>query len=344
MAGVRRIPSLRLATGALAGMAAFAAASAALAWGATGHRLVGEAGMQSLPAELPAFLRSAEAIQAVGEIAREPDRSKGSGQPHDHDLDPGHFLDLDDQGKVNGGPPLASLPVDREAYDLALRAVNSDAYSSGYLPYNIEDGFEQVVKDLAYWRVETAAFKTDRDAGERAWIARDLQTRVGLTLRDIGYWAHFVGDASQPLHVSVHHNGWGAYPNPHGYTDDKLHGPFEGAFVHDHLTLAMVEAAMPPPKACAPIAACTVAYLAATGAQVEPLYALWGAGDFTRADAQAVTFTTVRVAVGAAALRDMTVAAWRASEDATVGYRPDITVKAAEAGQAVPMAVFYGSD
>ncbi len=300
--------------------------------------------MRSLPADLPAFLRSSEGVEAVGEIAREPDRSKGSGEPHDHDLDPGHFLDLDDQGKVNGGPALAGLPSDREAYDIALEAAKTDAYRSGYLPYNIEDGFEQVVKDLAYWRVETAALKGDRDAGERAWITRDLQRRVALTLRDIGYWAHFVGDASQPLHVSVHHNGWGAYPNPHGYTDDKLHGPFEGAFVHDHLTLASVEAAMPPPRPCIPIASCTIAYLTATSAQVEPLYAMWGAGYFIRADAKAIDFTTARVAAGAAALRDMVVSAWRASGAASVGYKPDVAVRAAEAGLPVPIAVFYGSD
>ncbi len=344
MSGVRRLSISRSAAALVAAAACLAAATSAWAWGATGHRLIGEAAMQSLPAEFPAFLRGPDAVEAVGEIAREPDRSKGSGEPHDHDLDPGHFVDLDDQGRVNGGPPLASLPVDREAYDLALQAAHTDAYRSGYLPYNIEDGFEQVAKDLAYWRVETAALKSDRDPGDRAWIARDLQRRVGLTLRDIGYWAHFVGDASQPLHVSVHHNGWGAYPNPHGYTDDKLHGPFEGAFVHDHLSLATVEAAMPPLRPCAPIATCTAAYLTQTGAQVEPLYAMWGAGDFGRADDKAVRFATVRVAAGAAALRDMVVAAWRASDDASVGYRPDVSVKAAEAGLPVPMAVFLGSD
>ena len=339
-----RIHNRRLAAGSLAGVAMLAGAAQALAWGATGHRLIGEAGMQSLPPDLPAFLRSPEAVQAVGEIAREPDRSKGSGQPHDRDLDPGHFLDVDDQGRVNGGPALADLPLDREAYDLALRPAATDAYGSGYLPYNIEDSFEQVVKDLAYWRVETAALKSDRSVAERAWIAHDLQMRTALTIRDIGWWAHFIGDASQPLHVSVHHNGWGSYPNPHGYTDEKLHAPFEGAFVHDHLTLASVEVAMPALRPCAPIATCTIAYLTATNAEVEPLYALWGAGDFTRADSKAVAFTTTRVAAGAAELRDMVVAAWRASDGASVGYRPDIGVKAAEAGGAVPIEALYGAD
>ena len=335
---------LRLAASLTAGTAALFAANGALAWGATGHRLIGEAAMASLAATLPPFLRSPDAVQQVGEVAREPDRSKGSGQPHDRDLDPGHFLDLDDAGKVNGGPALAALPADREGYDAALRAAGTDAYASGYLPYNIEDGFEQVAKDFAYWRVETAALKSERDPAVRAWVARDLQLRQALTLRDIGWWAHFVGDGSQPMHVSIHFNGWGDHPNPHGYTQDKIHAPFEGAFVHDHLTLASVEAAMRPARPCTPIAACTIAYLQTTNSQVEPLYALWSTGGFSRADAASIAFTTARVADGAAELRDMIAAAWKASDDGVAGYKPEITVKDAEAGRPVPLAGLYGSD
>ncbi len=300
--------------------------------------------MATLPPELPAFLRTAAAAQAVGELAREPDRSKGSGQPHDHDLDPGHYLDLDDGGKVNGGPALASLPADREGFEAALKAVNSDGYKSGYLPYNIQDGFEQVAKDFAYWRVETAALKTSPNAEERAWIVRDLKQREALTVRDIGYWAHFVGDGSQPLHVSVHFNGWGTYANPDGYTKDKIHGPFEGAFVRDHLTLAGVEAAIAAPRPCAPIATCTAAYLATTNSYVQPLYAMWGRGEFLRADAPSVAFATARVADGAAELRDMIAAAWRASADGSIGHNPEISVRAAEDGQTVPFAALYGDD
>ena len=222
--------------------------------------------------------------------------------------------------------------------------MGSDGYKSGYLPYSIEDGFEQVVKDFAYWRVETAALKSAPNGQDSVWIARDLKLREMLTIRDIGYWAHFVGDGSQPLHVSVHFNGWGAYPNPDGYTNDKIHGPFEGDFVRDHTTLASVEAAMTAPKACAPITTCTATYLAATNAYVQPLYALWAKGGFGRADAPSVRFATARVADGAAELRDMIVAAWRESGQASIGHNPEISVTAAEAGQPVPFAVLYGND
>jgi hypothetical protein len=315
----------------------------AWAWGATGHRLIGEAAASAFPAEIPAFLRTPQAIQEIGELAREPDRSRGAGAPHDPDLDPGHFVDLDDAGKVNGGPALAELPPTRAGYESALRAAGSDGFKSGYLPYSIEEGYEQLVKDFQYWRLETAALKTTADPKDRAWIAHDRTLREVLILRDLGYWAHFVGDGSQPMHVTVHYNGWGDLPNPHGYTTDKIHAPFEGAFVHDHVTLAGVQAAMKPFQPCTPIATCTVHYLTTTGAQVEPLYQMWGTGAFQSAAPQAVSFTTDRVAAGADALRDLVVDAWRESADGAVGY-PKFSVKDAESGKPVPMGVLYGDD
>ncbi len=334
----------RLASG-LALIAVAATAGRAFAWGAMGHRLIGEAAMQALPATLPAFLRTPQAVQAVGELAREPDRAKGSGQPHDGDLDPGHYVNLDDEDRVRGGPLVTDLPPSREAYDAALKAAGTDQARSGYLPYNIEDGFEQLAKDFAYWRVEAAALRTSLTPRDRAWIARDLALREQITLRDLGYWAHFVGDGSQPMHVSVHYNGWGTYPNPHGYTQDKIHGPFEGAFVHSYVTLDAVRADLKPYHPCeGGIAGCTAAYLQATRRWVEPLYALWGAGGFQNGDPRGRAFAAARVADGASELRDLVVDAWRASDDGVVGYMPSITVKAAEAGQSVSMAVLYGAD
>jgi len=324
---------------------ACAAAGQVWAWGATGHREIGEAAIEALPADLPSFLRTPEVAQAVGELAREPDRARGAGQPHDTDLDPGHFVDLDDSGRINGGPLLTALPSTREEYDAALRAAGTDLTRSGYLPYNIADGYQQLAKDFAYWRVETAALRTTHSPQDLAWIARDLKLREALIVRDLGYWAHFVGDGSQPMHVTIHYNGWGSGPNPKGYTTDKIHGPFEGAFVHDHVSLDAVRADLRPYAPCtAPILTCIATYLGATSSEVEPLYQLWGQGGFVGDDARGRAFTAQRLADGASELRDLIVDAWRLSETETVGYQPSISVKAAEAGTIVPMDVLYGAD
>ena len=77
---------------------------------------------------------------------------------------------------------------------------------------------------------------------------RSQMQAVLLTLRDLGVWAHFVGDASQPMHVTVHYNGWGDGPNPEGFvTTAGLHAKFEtGIFVDcvGHISEAGVAARM----------------------------------------------------------------------------------------------------
>jgi len=142
---------------------------------------------------------------------RELDRSKGAGETHDKECDPGHYVDLADDGKVMGILPLDRLPVTREEYDTQLRSGGSTQYQAGYLPYSIVDGWQQIRKDFAYWRAVVKGAETAVPPEERAWFEADRRLREKLTLRDIGIWSHYVADASQPLHVSVHFNGWGKF-------------------------------------------------------------------------------------------------------------------------------------
>ncbi len=101
---------LRKAPAALAALGVLGAASQALAWGATGHRMIGVLGAEALPDTVPGFLHAPAAVAEIGEIAREPDRGKGTGDPHDADLNPAHFADLDDQGNTKAGTPVTELP------------------------------------------------------------------------------------------------------------------------------------------------------------------------------------------------------------------------------------------
>ncbi|HEY3889584.1 MAG TPA: S1/P1 Nuclease [Caulobacteraceae bacterium] len=337
-----RRPSVRLAAVACA-LLSLAQAPRALAWGATGHRLIGQAAAAALPPDLPAFLHTPQAIEDLGELAREPDRWKGAGKTHDSARDPGHFVDIDDNGKVLGGPSLNALPLTRAEYDEALRAVGSDSYHAGYLPYSIIDGWQQLTKDFAYWRVLTAAIPRERDPVREAWLRHDLARREQLILSDLGDWSHYVGDGSQPMHVSVHYNGWGAYPNPRGFTQDKVHGPFEGIFVRQFVSLAAVQRAMPSPRACAAIEVCTADYLAQTAASVAPFYAMQKAGGMAGANPTGRAFAVARVAAGAAELRDLTVAAWQASARGSIGY-PAITVEAIVKDGLDPYDALYGED
>jgi len=318
-------------------------AAHALAWGAAGHRLIGRVAMESLPPELPPFLRDPASARAVGELAREPDRWKGAGRVHDSDRDPAHFLDLGDDGAILGGPALAALPDTREGYDTALRAVGADSWKAGWLPYSIIDGYQQLAKDFAYLRADRAGARLSKDPAHRAWLAADARQRQGLILRDIGVLGHWVGDGSQPLHVTIHFNGWGAYPNPDGFTQAKVHGPFEGAFVHDFVSIDAVRARLKPPFDChCSLARRTAAYLAVTGRTVVPFYRLEKAGGFAPADPRGVAFAAERLAAGASELRDLVALAWKVSATGEVGY-PAVKITDIEAGQD-PYDALYGVD
>ena len=183
------------------------------------------------------------------------------------------------------------------------------------------------------------AWKAHRD-----FFTADRKRREAQILIDIGMLSHFVGDGSQPLHVSLHYNGWGDYPNPSGYTTARIHSPFESELVRTSVTAAMVAANMAPARAFPGTIEQRVAdYLAATGRQVIPLYDLEKAGGLKARDPRGPAFAAELIAVGASELRDLIVLAWHASDSQTIGWRP-IPLADVLAGRTDPYAVLYGID
>ena len=336
----------RLAPLALAAACLALTPGSVLAWGSTGHRLVGEAAMRVLPGELPAFLQTPQAVIDVGEYSREPDRAKGAGRVHDSNRDPGHFLDLSDDGTALGGPKLSGLPATRAEYETALRAVGQDSWKAGYLPYEIFEGYQQLAQDFAYWRVLAYAERAPQWRAHRAWFAADRRRREALIIRDLGVLSHFVGDGSQPLHVTIHYNGWGDLPNPQGYTGAPIHEPFESDIVNTAVKPEEVGAQLAPLRLCD----CSIEqrlgrYLAATGSQVEPLYQLEKAGGLVPGDPRGPAFATRLLAVGASELRDLVVQAWRdaVAPGRQIGWKPTSVVDML-AGKADPYPPLHGVD
>jgi hypothetical protein len=335
---MRRLVSLSLAA------LVAAVPSAAFAWGASGHRMIGEVAVQALPPELPAFLRTEQAADDAGELSREPDRSKGAGKVHDNERDPAHFLDLGDDGAIFGGPKITALPTTREDYDGALRAVGVDSWKAGWLPYSIVDRWQQLAHDFAYWRVLTAAEANPAWAEHRAWYAADRRRRETQIVEVIGQLSHFVGDGSQPLHVSIHFNGWGPYPNPQGFTQAKVHAPFEGDLVRAEVRPADVAARLAPVRLChCPIEQRAADYLAGTNRLVEPFYRLEKAGGLAPGDPRGAAFAADQLARGSSELRDEILEAWIASADEPVGWKP-VSPADVAAGRVDPFPALYGAD
>ncbi|HUA07890.1 MAG TPA: hypothetical protein VMA98_01365 [Candidatus Acidoferrales bacterium] len=326
-------------------LAAACIPSAVFAWGAVGHVMINGLAAKSLPDTLPAFVRSPEAIAEIAALGPEEDRIKDAGQSWDADNDPGHYLDIGDDGTVAGTVRLDALPKDMNDYAKALAAAGTDPYRAGFVPYTIMDGFERLRKDFAIWRVDDYLATHATTPQGRAMFAKDRALREGLTLRDIGDWGHFVGDGSQPLHITIHYNGWGNYPNPKNYTTNHIHSFFETQFVGEHAKEAEVAKMIPAYKPENPgtlltqtqIAAKVGAYLTGTAREVDPLYDLYASGDFQRGSAKAIDFTDAQLARGATELRDLIALAWEDSLNAGFGY-PQVAVRDILSGKVVPTA------
>lgn len=318
--------------------------SSLFAWGNTGHRMLGEIAVRALPTEVPAFLRTPQAAADVGELSREPDRSKGSGKLHDQDRDAAHFIDLDVDGRLLGGPPMLPLAATRADFETQLRAAGLDQWKVGYLPYAILDRYQQLVTDFAYWRVLAYAEREPKWRAHRKWFTADRIRREALVLKSIGELGHFVGDGSQPLHVTSHFNGWGDGPNPNGYSTARLHGPFEGELVMETVKPAAVAAKVTPLRVCnCPIEQRVSEYLTNTGNQVIPFYEMEKAGGMAKGDPRGTAMAAERMAAGASEFRDVIVEAWRASANVKIGWRP-IAVQDVLAGKVDPYPALRGVD
>jgi hypothetical protein len=309
-------------SGAIAVLAAASFGSQAMAWGDVGHRMIGSEALRALPDGLPAFLKTPQTLADVGEFSREPDRWRGAGKVHDSDRDPAHYIDLDDEGKTLSGLTLDQLPTTRSDFDAATRAKGIEPYNSGYLPYATIDAYQQVVKDFGYWRVLTYLISKETDATRKAYYQADLKRREEVIKRDIGILSHYVGDATQPMHVSIHVNGWGNYPNPEGYTSEKIHWPIEGTFVSQNIKPEDIRPLIAPVEACATptFTACETQRLKRSFGNIIPLFKMEKAGDFKTATPQGKAYIVALLARGASDLRDTVNDAWNESKTVKLGF------------------------
>jgi hypothetical protein len=278
----------------LASLLPFLLPRSAFAWGNEGHRLINKLAASSLPADVPAFLRSEAAINEIEYLGPEPDRWRSPAEPELNVAQaPEHFINLETADAL--GP----LPHRRLDFESKVFAAGDRPEKIGLQPWETSEVWERLKAALREYRLQLAAGKDTRQVEQAAIFYA-------------GWLGHYVGDGSQPLHTTVQYNGWTG-PNPHGYTTDhKIHWQFEGPFVGANIHAAQVEPKMTTPRAIqGDIFDDYVAYLRHSATFVEEVYRLEKAGGFVaEGSAESRDFTAARLAAGASMLRDMIYTAW----------------------------------
>ena len=256
--------------------------------------MINKLAASNLPADLPAFLRSQTAIDEIEYLGPEPDRWRSRAEPELSAAQaPEHFIDME------LADALGPLPHKRLDFEAKVFAAGQRPEAIGLQPWETEEVWERLKAAMRQYRAMIAA-------------KEDTKPIEAVIVFYAGWLGHYVGDGSQPLHVTVQYNGWTG-PNPHGYTTDhQIHWQFEGPFVAANIHAPEVQAKMTPAKLIAgDIFDAYVAYLRHTGTFVEKVYQLDKVGGFLGAGTpESRDFTAARLAEGASMLRDMIYTAW----------------------------------
>jgi hypothetical protein len=278
----------------------------AFAWGADGHRMIVHAADAALPADVPAFLKTPEAIATLEYLTVEPDARwrQSDAEPELSDAQaPDHFIDLEWADEV-------VKPLPRERYEFlremdAARLAHPDkadhltAEKVGLQPWATNEVWERLKAAFREYRKETAA-------------KQDTRIVESTIVFYIGWLSHYVGDGSQPMHTSIQYNGWTG-PNPNGYTTEhKIHSQFESTYIHANIVRGDFQSLIPvQPRVIGDEFDDYMAYLRHTNSLTEQTYILFKAGGFTGTGTpDGKAFAEERLAAGATQLRDMIVAAW----------------------------------
>jgi hypothetical protein len=292
------------------------------AWGERGHQTANRAAVRAIPDDGPTFLRAHE--DWIVYLATIPDSWRQASEPFQKIIeDPNHGWFREQFAFITD----ANLPRSRYEFVLALDAehrrlaaageTGSAALTNirwtGTLPYAAVETYEQMVAGMRRYRAARA----------KGADPRLVELEIASYMGRLG---HYTADGAQPLHDTIHHDGWqGA--NPNGYTTDpRVHGRFESRFV-DAITLTSddIQADIPAAVVVPDAFDAVIVHLDAAATHVEEVYQLDKARVF-EPDASPSSPNYVRakalvrqqITRAAALLRDLACTAWvRSGETGT---------------------------
>ena len=272
-------------------------------WGSAGHRIINRVAIETLPANLPAFLRSPSAIDEIEYLGPEPDRWHSPAEPELSDEQaPDHFIDLELADEI--GP----LPRRRYDYIAALYALQAKHpwQSWNLRPEHV--GFQPYITNEVWERLKSAM----RDYRSLRAEHQDTKPVQAMILFYVGWLGHYVGDGSQPLHLTINYDGWVEKENPNGYTTRHgIHAQFETAFVAANIQESDVKPLIAPVQPVGDEFDAYMAYLHHTAMLVGRVYQLDKDHGFDGAGTPVSRqFTAEQLAAGASMLRNLIYAAW----------------------------------
>jgi len=288
----------------------------AFGWGSDGHRLINRLAGAALPADVPAFLRSPAALDALDYYGPEPDRWRSQAEPELNAAQaPEHFIDLEYADLVG------SLPRRRYDYIRALAVVQAAHPELPLAPDKV--GLQPYVASEVYERLQSAL----RDYRALVAAKQDTKPSEAEIVFLAGWLGHYVADGSMPLHTTIQYNGWTG-PNPHGYTTEHhIHAQFETVFVAANVKAGDVAplVAAAKPTLLKDVFAEYLTYLRHSNTLVEETYQLDKQGAFGNAESTVGTqagkaLVDQQLAAGAIELRDMIYTAWVKSADPVPAY------------------------
>ncbi len=298
-------------------------------WGRDGHEMINKLAAEYLPADVPAFLHNPNGLDVLGYLGPEPDRWRNRAEDELSSTQaPDHFLDMEwaelaaapcTTGSSGCGANGTMLPKKRYDYIRALAAAQArhpelplQPDKVGTQPWQVEEIWERLKSDM-------------RDYRRLAATDGDLAPVRTILLFEAGWLGHYVADGSQPLHTTIHYNGWVGATNPNGYTKEhKIHSQFETVYVTANVKSSDVA---PLVAAAKPVVIDDewrqyMEYLHHANSLVEATYRLEKAGGFSEAGtAEGKSFTTERLAAGAIELRNLIYSAWVHSADPVPEFR-----------------------
>lgn len=208
----------------------------AMAWDYEGHRLVNQLALASLPTNFPAFVKEPAAAERIAFLAGEPDRWRNTTElTLKHFNNPDHYFDFEDLAlcglKLETLTPFRYEFAGQLAIAHATQSTNFPAIDpakdlertralTGYLPWTIAEYYGKLKSAFSYLK-----------AFEESGTPEEIRNARDNIIYIMGCMGHFVGDGSQPLHSTIHYNGW-VGENPNRYSTNRtFHAWIDGGFI-----------------------------------------------------------------------------------------------------------------